>query len=61
MPEKGPEQPTDPNAPAPSHPINLPPSDSGYWVFVYIPDVGWSWIAITPQPLPPNTTHPQPK
>lgn len=45
----------------PSHPINLPPSDTGYWVFVYIPDVGWCWIAISPQPLPPNETHPQPK
>jgi hypothetical protein len=45
----------------PSHPINLPPSDNGYWVFVFVPGVGWSWVAITPQPLPPNETHPQPK
>jgi hypothetical protein len=60
-PNGGTQPPTDPNAPAPSNPINLPPSDTGYWIFVYIPDVGWCWIAISPQPLPPNETHPQPK
>jgi len=62
-PGEPPPEPTEPptGEGEPSHPINLPPSDQGYWVFVFIPGVGWQWVAISPQPLPPNETHPQPK
>ncbi len=33
----------------PSHPINLPPNDSGYWIFVYVYGLGWVWVAVPPQ------------
>jgi hypothetical protein len=56
-----PPEPVDPNAPTPSHPINLPPSDTGWWVEVYIPGQGWGWVAISPQPLPPRGEMPAPK
>jgi len=46
--------PVDPNAPHPSHPINLPPSEAGWWLFVYVPGQGWSWIAFKPGDLPDN-------
>jgi hypothetical protein len=46
-------EPPDPDAPKPSNPINLPPSDSGYWIFVYIYGVGWVWIAVPPTYNPP--------
>jgi hypothetical protein len=48
------EPPVDPNAPTPSNPINLPPSDSGYWIFVYILGLGWVWIAVPPSYKPPT-------
>jgi len=58
-----PEAPTppDPNAPTPSHPINLPPSENGWWVEVYVPGIGWSWVAFSPGGKPPENTMPQPK
>lgn len=45
--------PPDPNAPRPSHPINLPPNDSGYWIFVYIQGLGWVWVAVPSNQNPP--------
>jgi len=39
----------------PSHPINLPPSEHGYWLLVYIPGIGWEWIEFSPSaPKPPT-------
>jgi len=53
--------PPDPNAPKPEHPINLPPSEGGWWVFVYVPGIGWSWIAFTPGGDLPENPNPAPK
>jgi hypothetical protein len=33
----------------PSQPVNTPPTDSPYWMQVYLPRVGWVW-AIVPKP-----------
>jgi hypothetical protein len=33
----------------PSTPINTPPTDSPYWMQVFLPNVGWVW-AIIPKP-----------
>jgi len=46
--------PVDPNAPHPEHPINLPPSEAGWWLMVYVPGIGWSWVAFSPGDLPEN-------
>jgi hypothetical protein len=38
-----------PGSEAPSQPINEPPTDSPYWMQVFLPNVGWVW-AIIPKP-----------
>ena len=62
-PPDGGTQPPDPNAPKPTHPINLPPegNEGGWWVMVYVPGVGWAWVAMSPGGKPPENTMPQPK
>jgi len=36
----------------PSHPINLPPSENGYWIMIWVPSEGWVWVAL--QPITPT-------